>query len=731
MFYFIIGPQPASIPCAGKSNLPERVTGKPCQSGSLHGYSSHSHVRTLLHLLAVAALILAGADTVRSAPLPPLVLTNAAQVLRLTAAQAAQSLPVFLRGVVVDESQPRERALILADASASLYLFADTNLFAPYHRRDLLVIKGVTSSGEFAPCVRTTTAERLGMGAAPRTRPVTYQQLITGALDAQYVEITGVVRQSSPAAPDSSTWRILLAADGGTVPVRIPIPRDPRIQEDAEVTIQAVCLYEFNQKRQALSPVLQVPRGVTVSIKKLAPSDPYAAPVRSAVSLLQYSPDIPYGHRVHVRGVVTRSQPGSLVWIRDQSSGLRIQIHQTDDLQPGDQIDALGFPGYGSSSPVLEDAIYQKISTQAPPPPLMLANPVDAYDHQDDLISMTATLTDIQPSLNGLVLTLEHNKSVFKAILRQTGNPKNPSGWQAGSLVRVTGICEVIYDDAKPVMGIWHPQSFQILMRSPDDLVILQTPPWWTPAHVMLVLGVFTSGLMVVSGTLLLLARRRLHEQTHRRAMAEAEFTAILSERNRLAREIHDTLAQGLTATSVQLQLARIHSPEVANSTNHHLDLAQKLVRESLEEARNSIWNMRPQVLETGNLADALKNILKQLSAGSAVETGFAVAGRERRLPAVIETNVLRLGQEAITNATNHAAAKCIQVRLEFGEKYFSLTVADDGRGFDADHPPASDGGFGLVGMRERAVELSGELLVRSAAGQGTEIALWLPLLGE
>jgi len=151
----------------------------------------------------------------------------------------------------------------------------------------------------------------------------------------------------------------------------------------------------------------------------------------------------------------------------------------------------------------------------------------------------------------------------------------------------------------------------------------------------------------------------------------------------------------------------------------------------SLEEARNSIWNMRSQVLETGDLAGALKNILQQMADGMELATKFEVTGRVRRLAPVVESNCLRAGQEAITNAIRHAQAGQLAVRLEFGEKQFRLVVADDGRGFDPANPPPSGGGFGLVGMRERAAELKGVLLVRSAPGQGTEISLSVPLAGE
>src|SRR5450759_2232445 len=150
-------------------------------------------MRAPSHPARVAALLLASVSAVTGtfAELTPssTVLTNAAQILHLTAAQAAQALPVRLRRVVVDESQPREKALILADQTAGIYLLATTNIFAPYHRRDLLEIKGVSSQGEFAPIVLTTEAHKVGSAPNPAARPVTYPQLITGALDAQFVEI--------------------------------------------------------------------------------------------------------------------------------------------------------------------------------------------------------------------------------------------------------------------------------------------------------------------------------------------------------------------------------------------------------------------------------------------------------------------------------------------------------------------------------------------------------------
>jgi len=692
-------------------------------------------MRAQLHGLGLAGWLLALAGLVRpvaaQSALPAGVLTNATQIRNLTVAQAAQALLVHLRGVVISEADPRDHALVLADETAEIYLLTEKNLLVTCHRKDLLEVEGVTDPGQFAPIVKVTAAHKHGTAPIPAPRPVSYQELITGAMDGQWVEISGVVRYCLAPSNNGNVWRIFVATGGGVLSVRCPLPHDPLIQEDAEVRVQAVCLYQFNQKRQALTPVLQVPAGVKIVVEKPAPANPFDAPVRPTDSLLRFSPDNPSGHRVHVRGVVTYAQSGSLFWIRDVASGLRIHTRQTESLRPGDEIDLLGFPAYSAFPPMLEDATFRKTGTSPPPTPVFLTSVTNVFAYEDDLIATEATLTEVQPVLEGAVLTLRAGGTVFKAILKQPPEASSNPDWQPGGQVRVAGICSVVHDDVRPLMGIWQPQAFQILLRSPADLVILSRPPWWTPRHIIFFLGSVIGGLLLATGVVTLFARRRLHEQKNQRAMAEAEFTAILSERNRLAREIHDTLAQGLVATSVQLRLAKKQAGGAAAELHQHLDTAQQLVRGSLEEARNSIWNMRSQVLETGDLVSALKNILKQMADGTETETSFAVTGQPRRLAPMIESNLLRVGQEAITNAIKHSQARHVKVTLEFGEKQFRLVVVDDGRGFDAANPSPRAGGFGLVGMRERAAELNGELKIQSAPGHGAEISLSLLLSGE
>jgi signal transduction histidine kinase len=664
------------------------------------------------------------------------VLTNAAQIRNLTVAEASRPLPVRIRGVVVTEAGPvGNRAVVISDGSAGVYVLGPTNIFSKVHRGDLLEADGVTDPGEFAPIIQVKSFQLLGRGQVPKPLKVTFEQMIAGSLDGQLVELSGVVRSWAPIADTNEfgAWHMELAVGGGRLTVSSNGQHPAGVEQDAEVRVEGVCFYQFNNRRQVLSPLVLVSRDVPVEIEKPAVADPFATPLRSAASLLQFSPTIDYKHRVHARGVVTYQQPGVQIWIRDETSGMRVQTHQPGELHEGDEIDVVGYVQYGAEAPVLGDAAFRLNKAGAAPQPVKLQTPNDAFDHEEDLVSIEAKLTDVERLLEGWAITFEKNGISFRAVLRGLSTERAPGNWEVGSRVRVSGICSVIADDSRLVIsgGVYSPRAFQILLRSPDDVRAITAAPWWTPVHIILLFAIVAGASLIVAAFVMLTARRHLREQALQRAMAEAEFAAILSERNRVAREIHDTLAQGLAATSVQLMLAKKNVNGGSPELSHHLDAAHELVRESLAEARDSIWNMRSHVLESSDLAGALKEILKQRCDGTGTATSVEVSGRSRRFAPIVENNVLRAGQEAIFNATKYAKANKIVVRLEFGEKQLRLLVRDDGSGFDTANPPSGSGGFGLMAMRERAAELKGDLKVNSSPGQGTEVIFTVPLSGE
>ncbi len=202
---------------------------------------------------------------------------------------------------------------------------------------------------------------------------------------------------------------------------------------------------------------------------------------------------------------------------------------------------------------------------------------------------------------------------------------------------------------------------------------------------------------------------------------------AVLEERNRLARDIHDTLAQGFTGVIVQLEAVE---DAIAccrrKEANAHLQRASELARRSLNEARRSVHALRPEALQGGNFWEALKGLIKNTTAGTALHTTFNLQGKMRHLPLVWQENLLHIGQEALTNALKYAHPRNFETRLTFNKKEVRLELRDDGDGFKIKE---RHDGFGLTGMRERADQMGGQLKITSARGKGTKVVVSLPYI--
>jgi signal transduction histidine kinase len=209
----------------------------------------------------------------------------------------------------------------------------------------------------------------------------------------------------------------------------------------------------------------------------------------------------------------------------------------------------------------------------------------------------------------------------------------------------------------------------------------------------------------------------------------QSQRAAVFEERNRMARDIHDTLAQGFTGVIVQLEAAEdAVSCGCRKEADDHLHRAGELARRSLSEARRSVHALRPQALQEHNFWDALKGIIKNTTVGTALRTKFEVQGKLRELPRPWQENLLHIGQEALTNTLKYAHARTFETRLSYRAKELRLELRDDGDGFKAKD---RHDGVGLAGMRERVAQMGGELKITSARGKGTKITVVLPCNGE
>lgn len=646
-------------------------------------------------------------------PHPPLpTLTSADQVRRLSPDQAGLGYAVRIRAIITDDVPAPD--FFIQDSTAGIYVEGSHSPVFPHVLGDVVDVEGITGPGKFAPVVRERSVRVIGKGTLPKARLYTFSELANGQLDSQRVQIRGIVRSASI---DRTSWHEVtlamnVASGNGQFKVRVPIgnnDQDFSSWIDSEVLIEGVCGSLFNGDRQLVGVLLYVPRLSFIKVEAPAKEVPFA-------ELLRFSPDQGAVHRVRVRGVVSYQQQGSALFLLNQGKGLRVVTRQNTRVEIGDVLDVIGFPAVGESAPVLEDAAFHRLGHQAPPEPfnLDLAAPWERYDGA--LVTTDAKIVQHEQRPDGLTaLLLQHRDgTLINATLYERDSAHRVMSIPLNSELKIRGICLVRSG------GLWElPESIRLLVRSPDEVVVLKAPSWWNLRHTLELLGITAAALLVLMLWMVVL-RRRLHEQMEvvRRKLRSG---AVLEERNRIARELHDTLEQELAGITMQLDLAADSFQRAPGVAQQALNIARSMTRHSMREARRSVWDLRCHLLENGDLISALRQAVGPSVMGTQVKVEINVEGQPRRLAVPVEMNLLRIGQEAVTNAVKHAHAQRITLELRYDPKTVRLRVTDDGRGFSADDAALSGNGhFGLLDMRERAQSLGCELQVKIEPGSGT-----------
>jgi signal transduction histidine kinase len=218
-------------------------------------------------------------------------------------------------------------------------------------------------------------------------------------------------------------------------------------------------------------------------------------------------------------------------------------------------------------------------------------------------------------------------------------------------------------------------------------------------------------------------------EQWCRKRERETREVAVREERIRLAREIHDTVAQTLTGVILHLVSADdVLSRGLTGVTRECLQQAIELAREGLAETRRTVHGLRAQAAETDDLCSTAEKLVRRMTAPTQLRAKLIVRGKPQPLRPDCNEHILRIIQESLTNVLRHARANVFVAELRFSRESFTLHVRDNGRGFDMSRYPA---GYGLLGMRERVAVLSGQLTINSAPGQGTDVKIVVPVDGR
>lgn len=449
------------------------------------------------------------------------ILTTARQVHCLSAPEAAQAFPVRLRGVVTfyDPYQEGHKALFIADATGSIFVAPGEAKLPPLHAGSVVVVDGVTDPGGFAPIVSNPQI-RLLPGSLPLPKPVRGELplLLTGTEDGQWVEIEGIVH-----AVEVDGKHVVLTvatADGTLTATSIKEPEaNYSALVDAKVTLRGVAAPLVDGKRRMIGVRILFPGMSTVFIKEPAPGDPFALPIQHLASLFQYSPTAQNAHRIHIRGIVTLAWPGERVCIAERNDGLCIQSRQTLHLHEGQVVDAVGFLERENYLPGLSDAVLRPVGIgKTILPTRISSDEVYSGDHDGQLTQIEGAIVAKDVIGHNTTLLLSSRGVLFPALLpsnslKQSGHSQPQ--WIMGSEVVVTGILSGKVDAHLVTRreGLVRLESFQILMRSPADVEIVELPSWWDRRHALTVLGCVGSLTLAILCWVVAL-RRQVHQQT-------------------------------------------------------------------------------------------------------------------------------------------------------------------------------------------------------------------------
>lgn len=695
------------------------------------------------------------------------VITTAAAVRALPARTAETKLPVTLRGVVTAAEPDWLGKFVMQDESAGIFV-QNTGLQPAIG--DFIEVSGTTGAGWFAPVIQTTGWRKLGTAPLPPAKQVSIERLMAGVEASQRIEISGLVRSVSYVASQKTMVEVSIGGYRVRVYPKLSSQVNPRSLVAAKVRVRGTAGTAFNAARRQLTAVsLMVPTVEDFIVEEPELHPPFEQPTLPIDDLAKFRTSGSLGERLHVKGVVTFQRAGLDLFIQDETGGLHLESRQPLDLPLGRAIEAVGFLEIVNYLPVLRDAVVRDLGE---PPTPVKAHAVPMTElrdglHGSELIVVRGTLVDrsVRPvrredvAFAGvrMICTIRNSEQSFTAEYEAPQESAAIAAAPLGSVVEIEGIAELESgDDGKP-------KAVNLLLPAARNFRVVSTPSWITPERALIGFAVVCVLLAAVVGWLLTIAKKnamlsflvserekaqkelqlahdqlevRVKERTEQlklemsvRKASELEFRAVLSERTRLARELHDTLEQALTGIALQLETAlRLYERNPAEA-GPPIELAHRFLRQSQLELRRSIWDLRSRELEQFDLPKALSISSTQLLAGTAILAEFDTIGEQRRLPEVVEENLLRIAQEALTNVVKHSGATAVSVRLAFEPDAVSLEIHDNGSGLLADRVSLhGEQRFGLLGMAERAKRIGGRLDVAGPPGEGTTVRVRLSL---
>jgi signal transduction histidine kinase/ActR/RegA family two-component response regulator len=679
-------------------------------------------------------------------PGPVGTLTTAAQVKAAGSAEAANGIPVDLKGVV-SWTLPESDFFYLQDLTGGIRVQYDRTKTGSFHLVKYLEVKGVTRAGGAAPSVELRDFADLGSMQYPPPRPLTLEEALTRQADGDWVEMRGFVR--STVSEGEWSW-IFLTTPSGDFAGRLHNPITFTANPGSLIRVQGVCETQADATGAVTAVTLRVPFLHDMTVEEEAPADLYDLPLRRAADLGLLS--VKQGMlRVRVIGTVLFAVAGQRIYLDDGGKGLLLLSQENLRLVPGDRIEAAGILGREGARTILRETACRRIGSGPPPQPIVLASAQPLVPEDDyRLVRLRGTLINIVRSAGHTRLTLYQEGNHFDVAFDHLAGADDLD-LPVGAGLEVTGIYQLIFDD------FHQPRSFSLLSRAPADMAVTTRPQFWTVKRSFGVAAAL-AGAVLLGLAWIGALRRRVRKQTaqiraqmeqHVRLEAEVQRAERLESLGRLAGGIAHDFNNLLTVIMGNVSLMKLNPlvmgseeeqvREIEKGTLRARELTRRLLTfsEGGEPMRTSVdlaalvreaaaracdgrpercacavaADLRPAKVDPEQIGQALqilvRNALKAMPASGAVRITLTNADVERGAHALTPGAYLK-----VTIADTGEAIAPSELPRIF-EPFFATTRSGDG----LELPTA----FSIVRKHQGHVE------VQSVAGLGTAFTVWLP----
>lgn len=721
--------------------------------------------RLILRRVLLTVLLSAGPAPADEPPI-----TSVEAVRHLTAGAAAESRPVLVEGQVLRVHSTGVGFFMQGDGKG-VYVTPHVRQKGPcqFTAGDRVRVEGVSSAGNFTPAIEATHIDVIGRAPLPEPRPFLSSEMYSATIDCDWVWIAGRIVSLRVFEGPGPYVMLEVEHDHAILDVQIPLTdgAEKKLNELLfnRVRFNAVVGSQFNSNRQLVGLAFFVTSVDDLII--LDDTEPLGGVRIKPIHKLMRSGD-DHQKLTGTQGLVTHVAD-SYVILRGAKACIKVKLRAAPVVKPGDFVAVEGFVLPRPISPVFAARSIRIIEQCAQPEPVVLAltqelrecwaHKPDAYLNQElvqidaELVEMTESFA-LSSGLRERTLLCRQDSYLFEAKLPEgidLGNEVKP-----GAMLRLNGICNLTRRDE--FRWRFHVDWFWLRLRDAHDVELLVPAPWWTSTRLFGLVGVVL-GLAAAFILWVFALRRTVGKQTGLIA-EKVERESVLSERQRIARELHDNLEQGLAGMAIQLRACLKGLDRSASDRLSRLDAVQevfdsnwveaericteseygkfrrliegmmRVLTHCSEESRSSILDLRGGLLERMDLETALRTELVPLVQQAGARLELTVTGPVCRLKQAVERTILLITKEAVTNAVRHAKPTRVCVKMVYEADRLLFRVEDDGIGFDVKESGCK-GRFGMQGMQERMAKLKGTVEVTSRIGAGTAVTAQIRSLKE